>query len=202
MGRPSIPKLFAKITPKVARFEPPSTGGTKGITPEDMSTVLGLVPRQAALLIRAKWTMDLAAARVLVGYMVEKSERRMRHRRWRARSGRTVARMVWVVLMEMEVVRPSRVEPDGYEIGAAKCGGCGGVGRRYSRKQAKHIQCDRCGGSGERLMSDRERAGRCGLRHQSWSENWEDLYRWMQADLKNAYTLGMRSIARRLRDDE
>jgi len=176
---------MSKLSPKICRFEPRTTG-TAPVSSEDVSTALGMAAsRPAGLLLRAKWAMDYQAAVAFVELQVERTEKRIARRRWKPKNKLAVRPMVWLAMRELGIVRPSRVYGStGYELGAEKCGGCDGVGRRYSRRQEKNIQCERCEGSGEKRWTDNERASRCGLHHTSWAGNWADLYDWMLEDMR------------------
>ena len=177
--RGSPKKLIARLNAKAAQFDR-APSGTDGITSMDVAHVLGLNKNAIqTMLVRTKWACDTTTIPMLVDAVAARVETKAARQKWVMRKPDTIKRMVVLALREREIIRPRRhltTIDSPYEAGAEKCRGCHGVGRRYSTRQEKIIVCELCNGTGDRRWSDAERAGHCGMRPQSWSENWERRY--------------------------
>lgn len=185
--RGSPKKLIARLNAKPAQFDR-APSGTDGITSLDVAHVLGLNKNAIqTMLVRVKFACDAATIPMLVDAVTARVEAKGLRQKWVMRKPDTIKRMVVLALREREVIRPRRhltIIDSPYEAGAEKCRGCQGVGRRYSTRQEKIITCERClvttdkdgHVNSQRKWSDAERAGHCGMRPQSWSEQWERRY--------------------------
>lgn len=229
------PEILGKLGAKPNRFERAPSGGTSingidishamacGIIrspsyrPEYVAdierAVAGRKSAIQSLLLRVKYAGDSHAIVPLVAAVTAVVVDLARRQEWQTRKTDIYERLAVLALRELEVIRPRRVlssVDSPYECGAEKCRGCGGVGRRYSTRQNKVIDCQRCDlipdrhgrVTSRRRWSDRERGDCCAMNHENFVAKWAPRLDEVMNAIATNERRALRRLSKGLVDDE